>query len=118
MYVSEPLTTTAGLLAWPFYASRESLRQGQLVRERRLESQGGIEIGQDGAAAWELLGPKPNLRRRQTGVAPAVLAEKGFGGCGGTLLEKTDVRETVGKGAGFSDRYWIVHGEQRTWRWW
>src|ERR1035441_4909592 len=49
------------------------------------------------------------MRRGQTGIAPAVLSEKDSGGCGHALLEKTDVCESIGKGTRFSGGGWNVH---------
>jgi hypothetical protein len=55
------------------------------------------------------------MRRGETGIAPAVLAEKGSGGGGHALLEKTDVCETIGKGTGFCCRGWSVHSVTGRW---
>ena len=49
------------------------------------------------------------MRWGETGVAPAVLSEKGSGGRDRALLEETDVLQSLGKRAGFSCPDWNVH---------
>ena len=82
------------------------------MREGRFDGQGGVEVCQEAATVREFLGPKPEMRRVETAVAPALPPEKDPGGGCNALLEETDVGQSIGKGAWFGQFGWSFHAEE------
>jgi hypothetical protein len=70
----------------------------RLPRQRRFDSQGGIEVGVESATVWELLRPEPEVGWVYATMTPAAADEGGSGGRDDGLLEEADLLKTVGKG--------------------